>query len=365
MPWVLERSDLDHYATGVALLSSGGGGRLAGSVRSAAARVDLPVTVYAADELDASTPCMAVGHGGSTVLQTERLPSPEPFARAIAAVQRWTGQRIDAVCPVEIGGANGLAALHLGARYRTVDADLMGRALPWVDQFSVLAEELPGLVLATATGGEGVVVHADPRPADAERVLRAAFMSAGGWSGVVVAGFTVGDLRRHAILGSMGRALEVGRAWASAVEPGERAVAAGGELLGEGRIEDHAPADDHDVHSFALIRRDGAVVRVVAASEFLCVLVDGEVVAATPHIVDVVDVLTGEVLQADEVAVGRQVAVVALPGPQWWTATPERAARVGLARYGLDDLDDPNDIGALGLVDLDDPPDLVGRGPRA
>lgn len=340
MPWHLDRTDLPAYVAGVGLLSSGGGGRAGGFALTRAHGCDYPMVVHEVEDLDPSTPCVAVGFGGSTALQSERLPGSAPFAAAFAAVGRWTGTAPGAVCPAEIAGASGLSVLGAAPDLDLVDADLMGRGFARIDQFTLFADRLPGLVLAVETGDGGVLLHADPRPADAERILRSAFHAAGGWAGLVVGGFTVGDLRGHAVIGSMRRALVLGEAWTArrGAPLARRAEAVGGRLLGSGRVTVSSRADDARTRSFALTRDDGSILRVLHRDDFLSAAVDGSPVANTPDIIDVLNSITGEALQVDEVADGHHLAVLTLPAPDFWTAKPHRAASVDLAAHGLGDL---------------------------
>ncbi|GAB3264347.1 S-methyl thiohydantoin desulfurase domain-containing protein [Arthrobacter pigmenti] len=248
---------------------------------------------------------------------------------------------ITKICLTEIGGMNALAPLPLAGAMPLVDADLMGRALPDLDQFSLLVDDLPGLAIAISAWTHGSLLLADARPADVEHVLRAAFQSAGGWAGIVIGGFTVGDLVDHAMPGTLARALELGVAWGegpSPIEPRIRAI--GARRLGVGRVTavSHDPADVR-VRVIDLADDGGALVRVIARSEALACMVDGAVVARAPQIIDVVDPQSGAILQADEITSGRSIAVLSIDAPGWWSARAERLAKVLPSHYGLAGLD--------------------------
>ncbi|MBU4215275.1 MAG: DUF917 domain-containing protein [Actinobacteria bacterium] len=340
MVWQLARDDLGALGCGCSLLGSGGGGsprvlELA-LRRTLAERVD----VHEVADLDPAMPCLAAGFVGSTILLTERLPDPEPFAVPIAALERWTGGRIPAACTIEVGGLNGLSALHLAGDLHLVDADLMGRAMPSIDQLSVIVDRVPGLVAACWTGGDGVVLVEGARGPDLERLVRTAVQTAGGYSVLVVAGLTVGDLAEHAVLGSWRRALELGRSYVAARTDGTAALAAaiGARLLGRGLVAASSTGPDGRLMGFDVRSVGGPVLRLVARDEILVALVDGAVEAATPTIVVALDDLTHEVLEAHELAVGRHVAVLSLPGPTWWD-TPARRGHVAPQRYGIEGLD--------------------------
>ncbi|MCZ4299945.1 DUF917 family protein [Microbacterium oxydans] len=339
---MLQRDDLTALARGYSLLGSGGGGSttmlelmLAGSDRE-------PIEISPISSLDPRTPCLGVAFVGSTMLLGERLPGADPFARLLAAVERWIGHPVPAVCSLEGGGMNGLAPLTLAGSHLVVDADCTGRAVPGLDQMSLFVDRVPGLVFACDTGAGGVALVEAHRAIDAERVVRSAIIQAGGVGCAVLGGFTVGDLHEHAIGGHLAHALELGRAYlASAGAPLPLlADALGGELLAEGRIVSVAasPQDPH-VNAVEISGLGGAVHRVVSRSETLAVLTDGLLVASAPTIIVVVDAVSREILEVTELRLARNVAVFSIPAPAWWNARPERRAKVLPSAYGLDDLD--------------------------
>lgn len=339
---MLQRDDLTALARGYSLLGSGGGGSttmlelmLAGSDRE-------PIEISPISSLDPRTPCLGVAFVGSTMLLGERLPGDDPFARLLAAVERWIGHPVPAVCSLEGGGMNGLAPLTLAGSHIVVDADCTGRAVPGLDQMSLFVDRVPGLVFACDTGAGGVALVEAHRAIDAERVVRSAIIQAGGVGCAVLGGFTVGDLHEHAIGGHLAHALELGRAYlASAGAPLPLlADALGGELLAEGRIVSVAasPQDPH-VNAVEISGLGGAVHRVVSRSETLAVLTDGLLVASAPTIIVVVDAVSREILEVTELRLARNVAVFSIPAPAWWNARPERRAKVLPSAYGLDDLD--------------------------
>lgn len=329
-------------ARGFALLGSGGGGGTTMVELMVAQVAPWPVDLLAPAELDPATPCVAVAFAGSTYLLAERLPGADVFAPLLAAAERWTGVRAEAVCALEGAGMNGLTPLLLAGRLPLVDADLMGRALPRLDQVSVLVDALPGIVAVCDTGG-GVVVIDSPRAADVESQVRAAIVQAGGGGAVLLAGFTAGDLAEHAVTGGYRRALALGRRSADAgLSATGLAAAVGGRLLATGRVAAvEASADDPFVHAIQLDGDDGALVRLVARSEVLAAVRDGETVAASPEIIVTLDSRSRAVLLVEDVTLARHVTVLALPAPGWWTATEERLRRVTPAAFGVPGLEVP------------------------
>ena len=338
MPLTLHAADLPTLSRGFALLGSGGGGSPHVAQLILAQSDGWPIAVHSIEELEPATPCVAVGYIGSTLLLEERLPDGEPFTPAIAAIERWLGVDSSAVCSIEGAGLNGLSTLQLAPHRAIVDADCMGRALPDLDQISLLVDALPGLVAATPTGAGGVALVHGARPEDVERVLRTATSCNGGWAGFALGGFHVGDLVDHAIPGGIERAQTLGQAMlaADALRPEELATSLHGSLLGVGRVVASTPEPGTaGAHSYD-VRTDGAdVLRLVARSEFIALVCNGTVVAASPTIIAVLDTVSRAALQVDELAVGKDVIIIGLPAAAWWRSDSRRLARARPSRWGI------------------------------
>jgi DUF917 family protein len=195
------------------------------------------------------------------------------------------------------------------------------------------------------------VVIESSRAADVESQVRAAIVQAGGTAAVLMAGFTVGDLREHAVTGTVSRALGLGERMTEAAAAPSPALAdaLGGRLLGAGRVTRVEPSP-HDPYVSALQvdGDDGSLLRLVAGSELLAVVRDGETVAATPEIVVALDTLSRDILQVDGVTLARHVTVLALPAPSWWTEREARRRRIVPAAFGLDGVERVTEPGASG-----------------
>lgn len=341
MALLLDRADLPTLALGAAVLGSGGGGSTHVGEVMLARSAPWPVTVHDVTELDPATPCVAVSYVGSTLLLEERLPHHRPFADAIAAVERWLGCPAAAVCTLEAAGLNGLAALQLADTHLVVDADCMGRALPGLDQLSLLIDDVPGLVACVPTGAGGVALLHGARAADVERVVRPAIEAHGGWASLVLGGFTVDDLQQHSIHGSTRRALSIGRALhrESDQAPPLLVDALGGTLLGVGRVMAvRQESDRADVTTLDVRTSAGDVLRLVSRSEHVAVLLNGAVVATSPTLIVTLDATTRQPLQVQECALARDLIVLSLPAPTWWLEDPHRLAIAGPAHWGLQGL---------------------------
>ncbi|WP_348787037.1 DUF917 family protein [Leifsonia sp. NPDC080035] len=337
---ILGRERLAALGRGFSLLGSGGGGGTTMLELMVADAPIWPLPLHAVADLDPATPCVAAAFAGSTYLLAERIPAADVFGPLVEAAERWTGGTAAAVCALEGAGLNGLTPLLLAGSHALVDADFMGRALPRLDQLSLLVDAVPG-VIAVCDTGRGVAVIDSARPSDVEALVRSSIVQAGGAGAVLIAGFTVGDLLEHAVTGTYSRALGLGEAAGDpALALGDLAAALGGRLLGAGRVTAIDPApDDPFASAVELTGDDGAVLRVVARSELLAFVRDGETVAASPEIIVALDTISRDILQADAITLARHVAVIALPAPGWWLEAPERLRHVTPAAFGLSGLE--------------------------
>ncbi|MGN7861311.1 DUF917 domain-containing protein [Microbacterium sp. 22303] len=342
MAWRLRAGDVTALALGCALLGSGGGGTTTMLELMLAGDDSGPHPLVDVEELDPATPCFGAAFVGSTILLGERMPGLAPFGRLVAAAERWLGTRIPAVCSIEGGGMNSLVPFMFSGERTIVDADCTGRAVPELDQMSLFVDRVPGLVFTCESGAGGVALVETDRAVDAERIIRSAIIQAGGSGAAVLAGFTVGDLREHAMPGHQRRALALGRAFLAArfSPTAELAAGLGARLLTEGRIDRISShhADPH-VQSVEIAGPGGAIDRVVTRSEALAVLSDGALLASAPAIIVMLDAASREILQVTDLVPGRRVVVLSLPAPDWWLERPERLRRVLPSTYGLAELD--------------------------
>ena len=343
--------DVAALERGVALLGSGGGGdtvtaavllrRLLSDGRS--------LFVRPAGELPPDARVVPIGVVGATAAFTEKLPGGGEFAAAVAAVERWTGERADALMSIEIGGLNGLLPLvvadQLGRGY--VDADLSGRGLPRLDQFSVAATGRGVAPAALAEPGGQVVVLAAGSDAVIERGTRAFLAGSGGWAAFALAPIPAGELAECSVPGTTSGALELGRRVLAAGESPPRdalEAALAGSVPARGRVLEvarHLGPGQHGSPGFGrgsvtlADHRDGALLRLEMENEYLLALRDGEPVASTPDVLSVLDHRTGVPVSCDAIRAGVEVDVVRLAAAPFWT-DPRWLPVVRPRAYGID-----------------------------
>jgi DUF917 family protein len=343
-PQFLRREDVAHLIVGAELLGSGGGGDphiLRGTVERHLA--DHPLPLLGPDALkDAHV--APVGMVGGTSVMGEKLPAGTEFSTAFHAVGAWSSRSADAVMGFEAGGVNALtglvAALELGLPY--LDADLMGRALPRLDQLTWAAAGIAVTPASLCQSNGQVVVIDGGSPEDLERAVRTLVAMVGGWAAIALVPTPVPDAVTGASLGGVARALALGRAHAELpAKPSRSQVgeALGGRVLGAGRVWDvsrKSQAAGFGRGSVTVVDElDGTVLRLETENEYLLALADGDVVATCPDLLCVLQARSAVPLPVDRVRSGDDVLVVTLPGPSWWL-DEHRLPWVSPKAFGLD-----------------------------
>lgn len=341
----IDSTSLDALERGVTLLGSGGGGRTATAATLVRERLDAggDIVLTAVSDLPGDALVVPIGGIGATAALVEKLPGGNEFRDAVGAVERWTGTVADAAMTIEIGGLNGLFGL-VGAEQLglpCVDADLSGRTLPRLDQFSPVAAGRDLGPVAMGEPGGQVLLLDRSSPAQVERTMRA-MLTFTGWGVIALQPIPARELPGCAVVGSIGAAIELGRL-ALELGPAELAAAAGGRALGQGRVVEVARRVDPERHdnpgfgrgSVTVQGTAGVLLRVEMENEYLLALRDGVVIASTPDVLVLLDRRTAVPIACEDVRQGHEVAVLQLPAPAFWT-DPRHRGPVAPRAYGID-----------------------------
>ncbi|MQA02426.1 MAG: DUF917 family protein [Streptosporangiales bacterium] len=343
-PFRIRRDDVEVLGQGVRVYGSGGGGD-PGIACASLARLltaDAEVQVVPPASLAADARVVPFGFVGATSLLSERPPSGAEL------LDIWSGIDAvpDALVPMEIGGFNGVAAVWAAAALGVplVDADLMGRALPELQQLLPVAHGwTPCPAVVGDVHGRQLVLDR-MTPAMLEMIVRAALTPMGGWAVLACQPLTTELVTGACHPGSVTRALAFGRDVHRLRDgaPIDQLPALDGMPLGEGRVVEitrGAPRTGRRMPVTTVVvdlsDPPGGVLRLEAESEWLAAVVDGEPAATVPELILVWDVDSREVLAVETLRRGRNVRVTALPGAVgWWH--PDALGYVEPAAFALD-----------------------------
>lgn len=347
---------IQDMARGAVFLGSGGGGdpyvgELFLRQQLAEGR---PAQVVAAEELadDAFVVCIA-GVGAPTVL-VEHLVSEVTLKRVLDHAQKFYGRRVDALISAEIGGANSMFPLALGAQagLPVVDGDGMGRAFPHLEMttFSVYGcRASPGFVMDDSGNLVSFDIVTDRLAEDIVRGVATAL-------GAMVYGcfhpMSGAQVKRLAVTGTISQTIAIGRAiregrdrcddpfdglMACLNDPANDRHA---RLLFDGKITDvtHETRDGWHWGRVEIGNTADAADQLVIdiQNEYLIAKRNGRTVAIVPDLISVLDTETAEPMTAEMLAYGQRVRVVGYSAAPVMRR-PECLEVFGPRMFGLDE----------------------------
>lgn len=345
--------DVADLAAGATLLGSGGGGDTTDAAVMLRLALDErgPVELVRAADLDPRSWVVPVAAIGAITVMVERPPGGVEFELAVRALERHLGIEAVAVHGLESGGINALTPVATAAwlGLPLVDADGMGRAFPRLDQTVFNLAGLPSapVVLTEPTGAEVIITGADDT--GVERLARAALPALGGWAATAGFAMRAGQSAAHALSGTIGFALTLGRALRNARhDPAARdrllAETSGRRLFTGIVMQVRQRGRGGAVHGTVTVRHARVrerTLRLEMADEYLLALDDGAVTARVPDIIVVLHARTWLPISTEQVAPGQHVDVLRLPAP----AALETRRAAALIGPGAFDLDLPGQVG--------------------
>jgi uncharacterized protein len=350
--WRIAEDDLDALSLGAAVLGTGGGGspyigklRLRQLIQSGR-----EVDVVSLDAVGDDWQVACVGGIGAPVVGIEKIEHGDECTRALRAVERITGRKVDAVIAAEIGGANALEPMIVAAQtgLPVVDGDGMGRAFPEVQMttFFIHGAATAPAALADDKGNE-VVLGRVQDMYWLERLARGLTVEMGASAGMALAPMSGDFVKTNAVPGTVRQALSVGhtilaarRAKSSVVEQlaeehgalllfTGKIVSVTRELRGGfaiGRVRLEGTDDDQGLHGEIDIQNENLVLRA-----------DGAVVASVPDLIMVLDADHGEPITTEVLRFGQRVVVIGFPCHQLLRSR-EALEVVGPAAFGYPDI---------------------------
>ncbi|WP_148235755.1 DUF917 domain-containing protein [Thermaerobacter marianensis] len=356
--WEVTLEDVEAIAVGAGILGTGGGGNpyLGKLQLRRYLEAGRRVRVLSVERVPDEALGCGIGGMGAPTVGYEKLPSGTEMTGAVEALARFAGRPLDFVLPGEIGGANGLVPLIVGALMGlpVVDADPMGRAFPelQMDTFMINGVSPSPFALADVHG-HAVIFDRITDPRWAERLARATTIAMGGSAGLAMPLVHGKQVKEFGISGTLSLARRLGQAVLAARAAHSSPVAAilaevpGVHLL-DGKVVDVAR---RTVQGFArgavriegLDAFEGQALEIEFQNEYLVARRDGgsrqggagEVLACTPDLICIVDTETGEPVATEVLRYGLRVSVLGLAAP-WQLKTPAALKVVGPRAFGYE-----------------------------
>lgn len=383
--WFISETDLDWITIGCYILGTGGGGSPYSSMirlRSMLRRGDVIRVVNPYDLADDAQIGCGSGAGSPTV-GIEKLAGDE-MVEAQHELRKVCDRDATHMISIEIGGANGLASLLLGASSMmdlpVVDGDWMGRAYPtkWQTTPVVFKERKTIWAPIAMCNGNGDVVVMTKATSDkqVEKVMRAALSQMGSQTACADPPVTGAETKRWVVENTISQSWRIGRAVANARQTNriddvgqiivdacggpnagkvlfkgkivgvERTLRMGhvyGECIIEGStgFGDEASKEEGRFQGRIKIpfkNENIAALRIHPDGEEGALERQEDVLAIVPDLITVIDAQNGEAIGTPEYRYGLLVTVLGLAASDRWTGSERGLAIGGPAGFGFDHL---------------------------
>lgn len=341
----LTLDNLEDLAIGSAILGSGGGGDYYYPQMAARFRMEQygPVPLISVSDLRDDQLVMPIGFMGAPLVEIEKLPSGREFLTMFEMVEKDLGKKVDAIMPFEIGGANSLTPIEVGAQLGLpiVDADTMGRAFPEAQMstcnlFNVRCS--PGF--ETDSIGNTTVIYAS-NATMLEKIGRQVTVAMGSNNAFGLYPLSGAEVKRCALQKTLSKAISIGKVHREAKKKGDdpmKSILAlcKGTYIGSGKIVDIDISISKGFQKgLATIQNKQDKMELIFQNEYLLAKLNGKIVATTPDILILLEQETGTPITSEFLQFGLKVNLVALPAPGIWT-TPAGLALVGPRRFGYE-----------------------------
>jgi len=345
-------ADLDAIEIGAAILGTGGGGNpYIGKLRC---REELKkgrrIPVIPLAELPDDALVVSLGGIGAPVVGVEKIEEGEECLRALRALEKELGVKVDALISAEIGGANSMEPMLTAAQagLPVVDGDGMGRAFPEMQMctWSIYGHREAPAAMADEKGNI-VIIRNTPDDVWLERIARSVVIAMGAAAGLATQPMRGDFVKRAAVPNTITQALNLGRAVLQAHRTNSDPVQTvidqeRGKLLMTGKIVD---LQRHLKGGFAvghiMLEGFGNFLgdngRIDLQNEFLVFWRNQMVEVCTPDLIVVLDSDTGLPITTEMLRYGQRVAVLGLPAHPLMRS-PEALKVVGPTAFGYSEI---------------------------
>lgn len=337
------KADVEDFVRGCTLLGTGGGGLAENGLQSLLSELETGKEVGWVDVEDISDDALTVcpflmgsiaphtpelikemdsyGMNDKTSLYTEK----ERIANSIKELAQYTGKKIDAVVPLELGGAStpGCIGAGLSIGLPAVDGDYTGRAIPEIPQTTPYLHGYPLWPLAVVDEfGNTSIIKDSMNYRVVEKIGKKISEVAYGLTGDTGFLLTGKEMKKAILRGTLSRSLQIGRLIRETRESGKDPVAAvvkelEGWLLIKGTVTKKETEDKQGyywgVHTVTGEGEyAGDTIKVWFKNENHVCWKNDRVVATSPDSIIIIDSETGEPCTNPKLLEGRKVAVIGI-----------------------------------------------------
>ncbi len=324
------QTDIKDMARGAVFLGAGGGGDpYVGELflQNQLAQGRTP-NIVPARELDDDDFVISIAGIGAPTVLVEYLVSETHLVKLLEQAETFYGRKVNALISAEIGGANSMFPLALGAitGLPVIDGDGMGRAFPHLEMttFSVYGARATPTIFSDELGNVITMDLLSDRLA--EEAIRPVVSALGAMAFSGIYPMKGRHVKDYAVHNTISQTLEIGRAIRNGREESDDVFARlinclncpeenrSARILFDGKIVDvtHETRDGWHWGSAVLKPIDNSSDELIIdiQNEYIVARLNGETVTIVPDLICILDRETGEPMTAEMLRYGLRVKVI-------------------------------------------------------
>ncbi|ARM76941.1 DUF917 domain-containing protein [Acidianus manzaensis] len=319
--YYIQTKDIQNLIIGASFLGTGGGGdpyigglMLKRELQNNSKKIEI---ISKVNTINQNSFVIGSAMMGAPIVMIEKIPNSSETKKALEAYSNFTGNKIDYITPLEMGGVNSTIPLITSAKtgIPVIDGDGMGRAFPELQMttFYFYGIQPSPVVIFDEKGNISIVKGINGYWS--EKIARTITVRYGGSAYIALYGTNIKTYFNSAILGTLTLALEIGQSINDMrlddVLDKLKAI-----ILFKGKVIDvNRKLDKGFSKGNVTIQglENNNILKIDFQNEFLLATINNDIIASVPDLITVLDLFTFKPITTDRIKYGQKVIVVGIP----------------------------------------------------
>lgn len=323
--YYIEVKDIENLATGASFLGTGGGGDpYIGKLMLKRELLEKGKIEVIRKPRFISKKIFVLGSAmmGAPIVMIEKIPNSSEAKKALETYANFTGNRVDYITPLEIGGVNSTIPLITSAKtgIPIIDGDGMGRAFPELQMttFYFYGVQPSPVVIYDERGNISIVEGIDGYWT--EKISRIITVRYGGSAYIALYGMDLQKYMESSILDTLTLALEIGELL-NQRRLDDILQKLRGVIIFKGKVIDvYRKVEKGFSKGYVIIEGiedyTNSTLRIDFQNEFLVAKKDDNVLVTVPDLIVVLDIFNLRPITTDRIKYGQKLLVIGVPSSE-------------------------------------------------
>ncbi|ACP35121.1 protein of unknown function DUF917 [Sulfolobus islandicus L.S.2.15] len=320
--YFIQERDLQNLVTGASFLGTGGGGDpyIGGLMLKRELELVKKIEVITGVKYSNSK-SFVLGSAmmGAPIVMIEKIPSSSEAKKALEVYSKFSGNEVEYITPLEMGGVNSTIPLITSAKtgIPVIDGDGMGRAFPELQMttFYFYGVQPSPIVIFDERGNVSIVQGIDGYWS--EKIARVITVRYGGSAYIALYGTSLSTYSNTAVLGTLSLALEIGELLNQmrlddVLDLLKAMIVFKGKVVDvQRRVEKGFSKGNVIIDGLENISEQ--TMKIDFQNEFLVARINNNIVTTVPDLITVLDLFTLKPITTDRIKYGQKVMVIGIP----------------------------------------------------